>query len=103
VCRRADNQGVCTVEQNICTGGSISCGTGSLGPCVCYVTTTGRSFCGAMAGFQLGTCGCASNQECEQRLGLKGAKCVVTDNCPGCPSGATSGCMAPCENLDPVP
>ena len=106
-CRAADNQGECTVEENICTGsGSIVCGTGDgRGPCFCYVTTRGRSFCGANIRIQSGNCDCTSDTECEERIG-KGAKCVQTtfgfgsDVC-NCPDN-TTGCMAPCPNLDPV-
>jgi hypothetical protein len=107
VCRQADNQGACTVGENICAGSSdFSCGTGSLGLCHCFVTTTGRSFCGAFFNIRrTDDCDCTSNDECEDRIG-KGAKCIQTGTrCvgPSCPPSTTSGCMAPCQHLDPVP
>ena len=105
VCRRADNQGTCMIDQNACAiQGSPTCGTGSFGSCHCFVTTAGRSFCGETGTIQSGNCGCNSNQECEQSLG-KGAKCVQsTDACDdSCPLGTTTSCMGPCETLDPVP
>ena len=51
---------------------------------------------------QAGNCDCASNRQCERRVG-KGAKCIqVGEDCSGaCPSGTTSGCMAPCTDLNP--
>jgi hypothetical protein len=105
-CRQADNQGVCTVELNVCTTGSIICGTGSFFNCFCFVTTRGRSFCAENSTIQPGNCTCASNQECEQRVG-EGAKCVVVGaapnpNCSSCGANGTA-CMAPCPNLNPCP
>jgi hypothetical protein len=109
VCRRAASQGECTVEDNVCLEGlSVQCGTDGTGTvaCRCFVTTTGRSFCGLNPLNPPTDCDCASNRECEQSLG-KGAKCVQvassgSGNFCGCP-GSTTGCRAPCPNLDPVP
>ncbi len=101
VCRKADNQGVCTVEQNICVTGSIACGTQSAGhACDCYETIKGHSFCGERRLFA--TCGCTSNAECERAE--KGAKCIqLGPNCAPCQNGATTVCRTPCLDLDPVP
>jgi hypothetical protein len=99
-CRQADNQGECTVALNICTSNSITCGSdggGSL-PCLCYVTKTGRSFCGARFPAEA-TCGCTSNTQCEKQAG-KGAKCVQGTAFCDC---ATNFCVGACSNLDPVP
>src|SRR5215213_2217254 len=73
-CRQAANQGECTVEENECNGGSLSCGTNNDGGnCVCYETTTGRSFCGAQSGVANPVhCDCTSDTQCVQRIG-KGA------------------------------
>ena len=73
VCRRAENQGECTVQEDFCAFGSIFCGTDSGGACTCFVTNKGRSFCGSI--LQGATCGCTSTRQCEQQVG-KGAKCV---------------------------
>jgi hypothetical protein len=102
-CRQAGNQGLCTVDDDHCIDSAIICGTASdSGDCSCFVTTAGRSFCGNNSEIQLGNCGCASNTQCQRLLG-DGARCVqVADLCEGsCPSGATSGCMAPCPELNP--
>ena len=103
-CRQANHQGVCTIEENQCDGGSDVCGTqnGVSGPCFCYRTTTGRSFCGNDAAIQPDDCDCTSDAQCENRV-RKGAKCVdlVNSGCIGCLSGVNSGCMAPCRFLTP--
>jgi hypothetical protein len=111
VCMRADNQGECTVEENACTGGSISCGTGSFGTCLCCVTAAGRSFCGGAGRIDSSLCDCTSNKECERRIGTligkqsaKGSKCVAVGanpnlTCFQCGDNGT-GCMPPCETLD---
>jgi hypothetical protein len=105
-CRQADHQGVCTVEENASgpDNDSLICGDhDESNDCLCYVTTRGRSFCGAEEGIESGICGCTSNKQCEKSLG-KGAKCVgVNSGCNfSCPSGTTTGCMAPCPILDPI-
>jgi hypothetical protein len=100
VCRQADHEGVCTVEENICGGNVIRCGDTVAGPsgpsCDCYVTTTGRSFCGEEAKSE--TCDCTSDRACEQQVG-KGAKCV-NDSCSSCAQSTI--CATPCTTLDPV-
>jgi hypothetical protein len=97
VCHPAEHQGVCTVEDNICGGTVIPCGKTIFGAsCDCYVTTTGRSFCGEEAKSE--TRDCTSDRACEQQVG-KGAKCV-NDSCSSCVSGI---CATPCSTLDPVP
>ena len=103
VCRQADNQGVCTVEVNICSGNSTQCGTPSGGgPCFCFVTTKWRSFCGTTSD-RTDICDCTSNEKCEQLIG-KGAKCVsLGSSCAGCAPSTTSACFAPCPTLDPIP
>ena len=99
-CRRADNQGICTVGPNGCSGGGIGsliCGTNTGGGnCLCLVTAKGQSFCaqGTVQG-----CDCTSNAECVQRVGT-GAKCVQSTDCTSCP-GSTTGCAAPCTSLTP--
>jgi hypothetical protein len=100
VCKPAEHQGVCTIEQNRCVGSSGGCGEESGGaPCVCVVTTIGRSFCGA--GPVPETCGCTSNKKCEKQVG-KGAKCAQgRDQCPtGCGSSGDNVCVTPCPTLD---
>jgi hypothetical protein len=108
VCRQADNQGECTVEQDVCAGNNTHCGTNSSADlCFCFVTTTGRSFCGASVGIPAENCDCASNEECADRFG-QGAKCVATGasgfiTCQTCREEGGTGCVLPCPNLDPVP
>jgi hypothetical protein len=107
ICKQADNQGVCTIDDDACAGSGFACGTASGGSdCFCFVTTTGRSFCGDFFTIQqTEDCDCTSNKECERRIG-KGAKCIQagTDcQAPSCPPSTTSGCMAPCQSLDPIP
>jgi hypothetical protein len=100
-CRRADNQGICRGADNKCISGSVVCGTNSTGDgCPCFVTTAGRSFCGAGSVVAADGCDCTSNMQCERRIG-KGAKCVQVEGvCAAlCPSGTTTGCLAPCPNL----
>jgi hypothetical protein len=100
-CRRAENQGICSGADNKCTSGSVVCGTNSTGDgCPCFVTTAGRSFCGAGSVVEADDCGCTGDKQCEQRIG-KGAKCVQVEGvCAAlCPSGTTTGCLAPCPNL----
>jgi hypothetical protein len=95
-CRQADNQGVCTVKHNYCVTGSPPCGLDdSDNECLCFVTTTGRSFCG-LGGFSAQDCGCTSDKACET-LGA-GAKCVQADVACGCAS-STSACLRPCPKL----
>jgi hypothetical protein len=101
LCKPAENQGACTVEENACIAGSLIYGTARGGGCVCYVTRSGRSFCGNDFPIQSGNCDCASNKACERRIGM-GAKCVqVSEPCASsCPLGVTSACMAACPTLD---
>jgi hypothetical protein len=104
LCKPADNQGLCTVANDNCTSGAITCGERTDGqPCVCYVTSRGQSFCGDSINVEAGTCDCTSNMQCERRMG-KGAKCIRLDfscslNCPE----STGACMAPCPILLAVP
>jgi hypothetical protein len=102
ICKQAGNQGLCEVGDDACTGTTFFCGTASdSGDCVCFATTKGHSFCGNNSEIQPGNCDCTSGKECERRLG-KGAKCVrVGADCEGACPGATTGCMAPCPELDP--
>jgi hypothetical protein len=95
VCMRADNQGICTIERNSCAGSSLNCGTGSSGDCFCFVTASGRSFCGD-AVIQSEGCGCTSNKQCERLIG-KGTKCIQYAGCANCLSA--TNCMAPCPTL----
>jgi hypothetical protein len=96
-CRQADNQGVCTIEKNFCVTGSPPCGLDDSGSdCVCFVTTTGRSFCG-LGGIAAQDCGCTSDEACET-LGA-GAKCVQANVACGCAS-STSACLRPCPKLN---
>jgi hypothetical protein len=101
LCKPAENQGLCTIKQDICAGSSDICGSGTIGdPCPCFVTKGGRSFCGDSPVIQSGDCDCKSNMECKRRIG-KGAKCVqVSPLCTDCP-GSTTGCMAPCAHPGP--
>jgi hypothetical protein len=101
VCKQAGNQGWCEVGDDACTGSTFFCGTASdSGACVCFATTKGHSFCGNNSEIQPGNCDCTSGKECERRLG-KGARCVrMGADCEGACPGATTGCMAPCPELD---
>ena len=101
-CRRAENQGVCTIEDDDCGGTFTGCGISGGAGCVCYVTTHGRSFCGDPNAIDLSGCGCTSDGWCEQRFG-KGTKCVRNSGGCSCPTTPSDFCVAPCENLNPVP
>ena len=95
-CRLADQQGVCNVENNYCGSSSFPCGFDDSGNiCLCFVTTTGRSFCG-LGGIAAQDCGCTSDKACEP-LGA-GAKCVQANVACGCAS-STSACLRPCPKL----
>lgn len=95
-CRQAGGQGICTVEQNACTGGFAGavCGTGAVGlggNCFCNVTTRGRSFCSGT----VVRCGnCTSSRQCEQEFG-EGAKCISMGTGTFC-SGCSTACALPC-------
>ena len=82
-CRRAPNQGTCTIEQNACTQGiAAECGPPD-SSCYCFLTTRGASFCGH--GNTVNSCA-----ECEAQF--PGRFCFPGDG-PQC--GAFS-CLAPC-------
>jgi hypothetical protein len=84
-CRKADHQGTCDIEQDGCLGG-VTC-NGNV-QCNCFVTTTGRSFCGG----SLSCTACTSDAECKPVMG-KGSKCV---QCAAICSGIDTFCAAPC-------
>ena len=93
-CRLANQQGVCNVENNICGPGSFPCGFDDSGnTCLCFVTITGRSYCG-LGGISADNCGCTSDKECVTRLNTA-AKCVQANPACGCPN-STSACLAAC-------
>jgi hypothetical protein len=97
-CRQADDQGVCTVDQNICGTSSFPCGFDDRGNiCVCFLTTTGRSFCG-LGGISADDCDCTSDKACVTRLGA-GAKCVQANAACGCAT-STTACLGPCPKPD---
>ena len=99
-CRQANQQGVCNVENNYCGTSSFPCGFDDSGNiCLCFVTTTGRSFCG-LGGISADECGCTSDKECVTRLGTA-AKCVQANPACGCASN-TSACLAACPKPDQV-
>ena len=102
-CRQAPQQGVCTVEQNLCTFSVADCGTNSTGgDCFCFVTSTGRSFCGET--YVPESCGCTSDKQCESQLpNGKGARCVNAQGGVGCSACTTTVCAPPCSDPDPVP
>ena len=103
VCKAAETQGICTAEKDNCTNLAWYCGDQTNGqPCVCYVTTQGRSFCGNDFSVSTDNCGCDTDRQCEQRFG-KGTKCIqMNSNCGICPDSPGS-CMAPCPSLASPP
>lgn len=104
VCRQGGNQGVCTVQKDWCASETrhLTCGTNSVGSCECYLTTRGHSFCGTRDSSQPRDCGCSRSKECERRLG-RGARCIRNIGGCDCPPENLNFCIAPCENLAPVP
>ena len=89
-CRQAPSQGICTIADNSGEPGAtpIPCGAGSR--CFCWVTTSGRSFCGQAAPE---TCGCGADNRCGT---IPGAVCVQNFSCG--PIGAPTACVLPCPS-----
>jgi len=99
-CRPVPFQSLCTTRISVCLRDDLTisdCGLGSL-VCDCQVTTAGRAFC-SDSGIDSSDCDCASDQECQARLGA-GAACVrrAGNSCDVC-RGPTF-CALPCP--DPV-
>ena len=76
-CRRADNQGECTIEQNACSSRAASPAAPTAAWPLPLLRDDHRPQLLRQTGAvnARGNCGCNEQQECEQRLG-KGAKCV---------------------------
>ena len=90
-CKAAPNQGICTIETNTCDSSS---GTRHCSPsmdCICYVTPTGRSFCGSNTCFVQN---CSSNADCVKDHG-EGAICWTAGT--GC-CGGDKGCIPACSD-----
>ncbi len=93
-CRQARNQGICTIASNAGAREPIdtSCQSPTFsGRCLCWVTTSGRSFCGKAAPE---TCGCGADNKCGN---IPGAVCVERFSCGF--AGPPTACVLPC----PVP
>jgi hypothetical protein len=93
-CRAAPGQGICTIEGDTCLTGSHACDAGGTFSCTCYVTTTGRSFCGDN---DSATCvNCQSDRDCEERpeVGQRGDRCVQGPAC--CPDTGNRLCVHKC-------
>lgn len=98
-CRRAPNQGTCTIRKNVCTTGASDgtrCGIASEeDECHCAVTTSGASFCAG-----LGTCvACTSDADCTAVTGPGSACLRPGDRCCSFGGEGTS-CFAPCADPD---
>ena len=86
-CRRAPNQGTCTIEQDVCAGTGGLCN--GRAECECFVTAAGRSLCGdSTAGIDFVTaCGeCPSGKVCVRGGG---------SNCVGVPLVCVTPCAPP--------
>jgi hypothetical protein len=89
-CRQAPDQGICTINQNVCqSAASTLCSSVDIG-CQCRRTTQGYSFCGGGS-----TCfNCETDADCEKRVGGHGGdRCV---QCSGCTSSNGRSCTFPC-------
>jgi hypothetical protein len=94
-CRSAPNQGVCSVQQNICgdPADQVQCGLTN-NACTCAVTIDNTSLCAEGAGTPCFNC--SSNEDCENRSGGTPGEVCVT--CGGCIVSNSRGCRAPCPN-----
>jgi len=92
-CKAAPNRGTCTTKDPSCgVTYTTVCrvGSDSSDDCRCYVTTSGRSFCGSTLG---GCFGCADDAACEEALQLSGSTCI---DCPTSFCADHKLCVAPC-------
>ncbi len=75
VCRPAPSQGTCTIERTSCgnglTGDCSVAGT----PCTCFVTSSGRSFCGEL--LKVTCTASTTDEQCTEQTG-KGSACITT-------------------------
>ena len=94
-CRRAPQQGTCTIERRVCAVGkdAARCGPAS-SDCACYRRSTGAAFC---ANFDSVTCAaCATDQDCVDLLG-PGRVCLRAGGPLCCAAeGTTTACARPC-------
>jgi hypothetical protein len=102
-CRKAPGQGICTVTENQCSGGSIACNSLGTPQCVCWVSESGFSFCGALPADLLDHCFiCNSDADCQERPGAQaGDRCVYCAiSCTDQPTGNSNGtaCISKCPN-----
>jgi hypothetical protein len=97
-CRQAPDQGICTIEDNICGTRTTACDAAGTAACVCFVTSRGFSFCGSLTGT---TCvNCTSDAECVNRAGVgqAGDRCVPA-NPPTCCTGVSERlCVHACPD-----
>ncbi len=92
-CRRAPDQGICTIRKNTCRDGNGTlCGMSGPAGCFCHVTTRGTSFCGAGLACRAGGA-CTRDSDCDAVFG-PGSACVR--GCCGDTGGG--GCVARCPN-----
>jgi hypothetical protein len=93
-CRQAPSQGICTIERNACV--SVSGGDCSAGgtTCKCFITTSGRSFCGELLKTRCTVC--TTDGDCTKVTG-KGSACGA--NGPGCCDSTATFCSPPCPTL----
>ena len=92
-CRPAPDQGICTINQNVCesVAGTL-CSSEDFG-CACRRTTQGYSFCGGGS-----NCfNCETDADCEKRVGgHRGDRCVQCSSNLNCASTNGRACTFPC-------
>ena len=96
-CRQAPDQGICTIEDNICGTRTTACDAAGTAACACFVTTRGQSFCGDL---NAGTCvNCTSDADCVNRSGGQaGDRCIAANPPACCPDVSERMCVHTCPN-----
>jgi hypothetical protein len=99
-CRAAPDQGICTIEDNICGAGdtrTTTCNAPDTPICFCYVTSRGFSFCGQADAI---VCvNCTSDADCVKRPGGQaGDRCVPANPPRCCPDVSEGLCAHECPN-----
>jgi hypothetical protein len=86
-------EGICTAEQDFCTGGMGNFRCGTFGnSCICVVRPNGFSYC---AHIVMQCSNCTTDDECVSSTGDPAAICMTGGEC-NCPMESTSLCLVPC-------
>ena len=90
-CHQAPSQSTCTVDRDVCVTASVGDCSVVGTSCKCFVTTSGRSFCGEL--LKSVCTACTTNDDCTKVTG-KGSACI-TDG-PNCCGTSPTICIPPC-------